>query len=110
MLHSAKPVKSLASLTKTLLGADPPARVKLVRQWIEQSGLDHRDIETLIGSLRAGFGELLQLSAGLTDQERCSFCHRSQRDVRILVSATEAAICDECVSIAAETVARPRER
>jgi len=30
---------------------------------------------------------------------RCSFCGKSQGDVRKLVQATEACICDECVEI-----------
>jgi len=108
MLPSSKPVRSLTSLTNRLLAVDPPSRVKLVRKWIEQSGLDHRDIETLVGALRTGFADLLRLPGESPDLERCSFCHRSQRDVRILVSATEAAICDECVVIASQTIATPR--
>ncbi len=38
---------------------------------------------------------------------RCSFCHKSQRQVRTLISAPEALICDECVDICA---AMPTER
>lgn len=38
------------------------------------------------------------------DPIRCSFCGKSQRDVRKIVQATDACICDECVEICRNTI------
>lgn len=35
----------------------------------------------------------------------CSFCHKGQNAVRLLLAAPRARICDECTALAAETVA-----
>ncbi|PYQ33079.1 MAG: hypothetical protein DMF57_10610 [Acidobacteria bacterium] len=34
----------------------------------------------------------------------CSFCHKSQRDVKTIVQGPTACICDECVAICEETI------
>jgi ATP-dependent protease Clp ATPase subunit len=38
----------------------------------------------------------------VTDELRCSFCQRSQREVRKLIAGTHVYICDRCVSLARE--------
>jgi len=38
----------------------------------------------------------------------CAFCGRSQRDVKTLVRAAQACICDECVESCRATIAQPR--
>ena len=37
-----------------------------------------------------------------SDNLRCSFCRKSQHDVRKLITAASVNICDECVDVAAE--------
>src|SRR6476620_8282248 len=39
------------------------------------------------------------------DQYRCSFCGKSQEDVRRLIAGPGAYICDECVELCREIVA-----
>ena len=39
---------------------------------------------------------------------RCSFCNKSQRDVRQLIAGPNVQICDECVDIAMDLVAHAK--
>ncbi|MBP7147569.1 MAG: ATP-dependent Clp protease ATP-binding subunit ClpX [Acidobacteria bacterium] len=48
--------------------------------------------------------------AGGDDGElRCSFCNKSQRDVRKLIAGPTVYICDECVDICLDIIAEERE-
>lgn len=38
----------------------------------------------------------------------CSFCGKSQHEVRMLITSFSANICNECVDICAEITAEPR--
>ena len=40
---------------------------------------------------------------------RCSFCNKSQRDVRKLIAGPSVYICDECVDICVDIIAEDRE-
>ena len=46
-----------------------------------------------------------------TDGEglKCSFCNKSQRDVRKLIAGPTVYICDECVDICLDIIAEERE-
>lgn len=37
---------------------------------------------------------------------RCGFCGKSRADVRTILTARDSAICDECVSLAMDTLGR----
>jgi ClpX C4-type zinc finger protein len=37
---------------------------------------------------------------------RCGFCGKSRADVRTILTAGDSAICDECVSLAMDTLGR----
>jgi len=39
----------------------------------------------------------------------CSFCHKSQRDVRKLIAGPNVYICDECVDICLDIVSESRK-
>ena len=39
---------------------------------------------------------------------RCSFCNKSQRDVRKLIAGPQVYICDECVDICVDILAEDR--
>jgi ATP-dependent protease Clp ATPase subunit len=41
-----------------------------------------------------------------TNRPRCSFCGKSQSDVRSLIAGRFAFICDECVRVAVEVIGR----
>ena len=43
------------------------------------------------------------------DTLRCSFCNKSQRDVRKLIAGPTVYICDECVDICLDIIAEERE-
>ena len=48
---------------------------------------------------------------GNGDVLRCSFCNKSQRDVKKLIAGPTVYICDECVDICLDIIAeRPRPR
>ena len=47
---------------------------------------------------KAGSGEVL----------RCSFCNKSQRDVKKLIAGPTVYICDECVDICLDIIAEDR--
>jgi len=41
---------------------------------------------------------------------RCSFCNKSQRDVRMLIAGPSSYICDECVNICVGIVAKKSDQ
>src|SRR5437867_10658577 len=43
------------------------------------------------------------------DVLRCSFCNKSQRDVKKLIAGPTVYICDECVDICLDIIAEERE-
>ena len=43
------------------------------------------------------------------DGLKCSFCNKSQRDVRKLIAGPTVYICDECVDICLDIIAEERE-
>ena len=46
---------------------------------------------------------------GNGDVLRCSFCNKSQRDVKKLIAGPTVYICDECVDICLDIIAEERE-
>lgn len=40
---------------------------------------------------------------------RCSFCNKSQRDVKKLIAGPNVYICDECVAICNDILAHPKK-
>ncbi len=47
---------------------------------------------------------------GNGDVLRCSFCNKSQRDVKKLIAGPTVYICDECVDICLDIIAEDRVR
>ena len=43
------------------------------------------------------------------DVLRCSFCNKSQRDVKKLIAGPTVYICDECVDICLDIIAEDRK-
>src|SRR2546425_11988444 len=48
-------------------------------------------------------------SSGETPLLHCSFCNKSQRDVRKLIAGPNVYICDECVEICLDIVSESRK-
>ena len=46
--------------------------------------------------------------ANVSDILRCSFCNKTQDDVRQLIAGPVAFICDECVEVCVEVIANSR--
>jgi ribosome-binding protein aMBF1 (putative translation factor) len=56
--------------------------------------------------LRATWQRTLRRRLGVDPSlQYCSFCHKSQREVRLLLAASRVRICNECTALVAETVA-----
>jgi len=92
------PLKTLDEVRKSS-GDDNEAAFD---QLLAASGLSDAELEATIGAMNFAFKR--RLGAAASADARCSFCHRSQREVKSLVVATEAAICDACIEIARATV------
>ena len=45
-----------------------------------------------------------------SDLLRCSFCNKSQREVRKLIAGPNVYICDECVDICLDIIAEDRAK
>lgn len=98
----------LKSLSDELNRAGANERAARVESIVEQSRLDDRDLESLVSLLNAALKQRVeQRNVGTSEGAYCSFCHRSQSQVKTLIVATQAAICDECARIAVETVSQP---
>jgi recombinational DNA repair protein (RecF pathway) len=82
----------------------PGDKAGIFDKLLDDSGLSAEEIEATIGALNFAFRKRLEAEGISVGVARCSFCHRSQREVKTLVVATEAAICDQCVEIARTTV------
>ena len=76
---------------------------------IRDSGLSDQELEATISALADAFRRFLNAKAASTEKARCSFCHRSQSEVKSLVVGTQAAICDECIAIARDTIQEPKK-
>lgn len=94
---------------KEMIGSSDDARRERVMSAIAESGLSDADLESVIGAMDDGFHEHLKAKGVTSDLARCSFCHRTQREVKTLVIATQAAICDQCIEIARDTAQRPKD-
>ena len=88
--------------------ADDGRRDRVLKAMVD-SGLTDADLEAVIGALDNAFRQRLDEKRATSDLARCSFCHRTQREVKTLIVATQAAICDECIEIARETAQRPKD-
>jgi recombinational DNA repair protein (RecF pathway) len=80
----------------------PGDKAVIFDKLLDDSGLSTEELE--VGALNVAFRKRLEAEGISVGVARCSFCHRSQREVKTLVVATEAAICDQCVEIARTTV------
>src|SRR5437763_6931920 len=85
-------------------------RVNVFGRLLTESGLSDAELEATIGALNFAFRQRLEGSSTSSELSRCSFCHRSQREVKSLVVATEAAICDQCIEIARATLQPEKKR
>jgi ATP-dependent protease Clp ATPase subunit len=45
----------------------------------------------------------------MTAELRCSFCNKTQRQVRKLIAGPNVHICDECVEICVDIISEPRK-
>lgn len=79
--------------------------VRVLAEQISDSGLDPRQIERTVDSLRKAFRDHLEERKESPTQTFCSFCHKPQEEVAVLVAAATAAICDECCQISAGVLA-----
>jgi ClpX C4-type zinc finger protein len=75
---------------------------------IRDSGLSDVELEATISALTDAFRRLLNGKGTSGKKARCSFCHRSQSEVKRIVVGTQAAICDECIAIARNTIQEPK--
>jgi ClpX C4-type zinc finger protein len=50
--------------------------------------------------------EPMQRQTEANSRVRCGFCGKSPADVRTILTSGESAICDECVSLAMDTLGR----
>lgn len=92
-----------------LIGSPDSGRQERVLQAMAESGLRDADLEAVLGALLGVFRQRLDEKGAESEWKRCSFCHRTQREVKTLVVATQAAICDQCVEIARDTAQKPRD-
>ncbi len=44
------------------------------------------------------------------DTLHCSFCNKSQKDVKMLIAASAVSICNECVDICIEIISNAAQR
>jgi ClpX C4-type zinc finger protein len=71
---------------------------------VAASGASNRDIALAFSTLVRGLQEHLKGSETHDGLVACSFCHKSQRDVKTMIQGPTAAICNECVSICQDTL------
>ena len=100
------PMKEIASIVGPP-GSDSSMEMSRL---LTESGLDDKELEATIGALNFAFRKHVQGKAESTGLAQCSFCHRSQKDVKSLVVATDAAICDQCIDIARDTLKDPANK
>jgi hypothetical protein len=96
------PIRSLSDL---LQAAEQDTRLAVLETLIEESGLDDTRLEGVVSLLTHALRKRIERrKAEEPTLAFCSFCHRSQREVKVLVAAEGAGICDQCVEIAVDTI------
>jgi hypothetical protein len=56
------------------------------------------------------FGKKRSPTKSAASVPRCSFCNKSQDDVQKLIAGPSVYICDECVEVCEDIIAREREQ
>jgi len=72
--------------------------------WMEDAARTPAELEGMLRGITTVFKSYLRRRDNKVLTTRCAFCRKGQDDVRFLVAASEAAICDECVHIAVEVI------
>ena len=105
VLRSTVTMNPIRSLSDLLQAAEQDTRLAVLEALIEESGLDDTRLESVVGLLAHAFRRRIERrGAEEPTLAFCSFCHRSQREVKVLVAAEQAGICDQCVAIAVDTL------
>lgn len=79
----------------------------LVADEVRASGASNRDIALAFSTLTNALQEHLKDSEPSKGLVLCSFCQKSQRDVKTMVQGPTAAICNECVAVCEKTISSP---
>jgi hypothetical protein len=93
----------LTELFSSLSHTDHKSRSEYLQALLRDSGLGAADIETVLSAVNDAMRQYLA-QPGKGGELRCSFCHRSQSEVKTLVVATQAAICDRCSDAVRDTL------
>lgn len=76
----------------------------LVTREVKASGAGDREIALAFSTLVTGLQQHLKSAPGSDGFVVCSFCHKSQREVKTMIQGPTASICNECVAICEETI------
>jgi hypothetical protein len=71
---------------------------------LRESAAKPEDAHFLIETLSAAGGDMGSQALESSEVPRCSFCLKSSRDVKSMVTSPNANICDECCEIALRTM------
>ncbi len=75
-----------------------------VARMVKETGANDRDIALAFSTLVTALQEHLNRPHETGQVVACSFCRKSQHEVKTIVQGPSAAICNECVAICADTV------
>jgi len=87
---------------------EPERIAEALESEIRASGLTARDLALTFSTLETALHGYLNAYERPPGTVACSFCHKSQGHVALIVQGPSASICCECVAIAADVVKERR--
>ena len=88
-------------------GSQPELAAAIARM-VKASGASDRNIALAFSALVTSLQEYLNSPQETIGPVVCSFCRKSQREVKTIVQGPSASICNECVAICEETISSQR--
>jgi hypothetical protein len=76
----------------------------MIVDWMEGAARTPTELEGMLRAMMKGFKSYLNRHNLRAPKVSCAFCRKTEDDVKFLVAASEVAICDECVRIAAQAI------
>jgi hypothetical protein len=83
---------------------EPRLIAEALESELKGSGLSPRDLALTFSTLETALSHYLGSYERAPGLVACSFCHKTQGAVALIIQGPTAAICDECVTIAVDMV------
>jgi ATP-dependent Clp protease ATP-binding subunit ClpX len=105
-MHKQSPHENpIAMIVESVYATDAEKNAsERIVSWMEDAARTPTELEGMLRGITTAFKSYLRRRDLKVPTTRCTFCRKGEDDVKFLVAASEVAICDECVRIAAQVI------